>query len=172
MTTYPKNTPTSISGMSVEEMREHWSYDPETGVFINKSRNRPANAKDANGYIKLTKGINGRNYQFYAHRAAWLMHYGSLDPKLHIDHLNGDRSDNRIENLRLGTVSQNMKNRRMFSSNKSGATGVIWNSRRNKWEVQICGKHRGLFEDFDDAAKHAKSVYKELGYGPNHGAAQ
>lgn len=172
MTTYPKNTPTSISGMTVDEMREYWSYDPETGELTNLSRNYVVTAKDKNGYIKLSKTTNGRSYQFYAHRVAWLMHHGTLDPKLHIDHINGDPSDNRIENLRLGTVAQNMRNRRMSSSNTSGVTGVTWNSTGKSWVVHVSTKYYGSFQDFDEAAAFAKDLYKELGYGPNHGAAK
>ena len=77
--------------------------------------------------------INSKPYK--AHRVIWKMVYGS-DPH-YIDHINGDRTDNRISNLRSVTKAQNNRNKRLRSDNKSGVTGVHWYNPRNKWRVDV-----------------------------------
>ena len=56
---------------------------------------------------------------------------------LHLDHINGDTSDNRIENLREATAAQNMQNRKTFANNKSGHKGVAWSKFHSKWFVYM-----------------------------------
>lgn len=64
-------------------------------------------------------------HKFYAiHRIIWVMTYGSIDPSLVIDHLDGDPFNNKIENLSLKTISANMRNQRKYVSNTTGITGV------------------------------------------------
>lgn len=92
-----------------------------------------------------------------AHRVAWAMTYRKW-PEMHIDHINGNRCDNRISNLRLATESQNKMNEGLRSSNNSGIKGVSWNKSRTKWESQIVkdGKKKflGYFSD-PEAAREA-----------------
>ena len=91
----------------------------------------------------------------YAHRLAWLYVHGVWPPH-EVDHINGDRSDNRIANLRLATRQQNSENRHGAQSNsKTGLVGVSWHKRAGKWQAHIRVKGRtrylGLFESTQDA---------------------
>jgi hypothetical protein len=103
----------------------------------------------ANGY-KM-----GRVFKvaLYAHRVVWAMSFGRW-PDAQIDHINGDRVDNRLENLREATASQNAKN---VGSTRAGFLGVSIVPSTGKWAASIShhGKHIhcGCFEDAESAAK-------------------
>jgi len=76
------------------------------------------------------------NKKLFAHRVIWAMHTGKW-PTNNIDHINGDPSDNRIENLREATQSQNLANSRMSVTNTSGYKGVYWHRPTQKWIAAI-----------------------------------
>jgi hypothetical protein len=126
--------------MTVDELRQAVSYDPETGVFIwTKKRcgrcriGSKAGAQRLDGYIEIY--IHGKTYK--AHRLAWLYMNGEW-PSHQIDHIDGDRANNRIKNLRDLTKVLNMQNqRRPQKSNTSGYLGVSWQRAKCKWEARI-----------------------------------
>jgi len=84
-----------------------------------------------------------------------------VEGKSVIDHINHDTTDNRRENLRISTYSENMFNAKLRSDNSTGATGVHWSFQRGKWqaEIQVRGKthHLGFFEDIEDAVVARKA---------------
>ena len=93
------------------------------------------------------------------HRLIWCYHYGETPDQ--IDHINGERSDNRIENLRECTYSQNHGNKRMSRNNTSGYKGVFLDKRNGFWFVYVAhryiGRSRSIEEAaamYDKAAKH------------------
>lgn len=96
-----------------------------------------------------TASVYGKKY--LNHQIVYLMHHGYF-PK-EIDHINRDRLDNKIENLREVTRAQNMQNKAMYKRNTSGAKGVSWKKSINKWQVAInvngVRKYIGVFEDFE-----------------------
>jgi hypothetical protein len=163
-------TPAEISGL-VE-------YDPETGIltwkprqsarFNSKLAGKPAFNQMSKGY--LTGRLGGRNYK--AHRIAWAVYYGEW-PTAQIDHINGSRSDNRITNLRAVTNSENGKNQRVRSTNKTGEPCVAWFPRDSKWWVKITvnrrQKHIGYFDTMVEAVDARNRAYKENGFHENHG---
>lgn len=108
-----------------------------------------------------------------AHRVVWLLHYGSW-PESELDHINGVRSDNRIENLRAVSHAENQRNMRRPSTNTSGVVGVCWAKREGKWKAQIkrAGKNIdvGYFASFDDAVAARKFAEAKLGFHLNHGS--
>lgn len=105
---------------------------------------KPAGTMRKNGYIQIR--INRKIY--LAHRLVFLMHHGFL-PK-EVDHIDGNEANNAVENLRLATPSQNMRNRGKQSNNKSGFKGVSWDKRKAKWRATIGinrkYKHLGYFD--------------------------
>lgn len=115
-------------------------YDPDTGQFWpvvwrnGIERGRPLGWIDNRGYRRI--GIRGRSYQ--AHRLAWFYVTGDW-PALDIDHKNRTHDDNRFDNLRLATHSQNMGNRKVT---RNGLKGVRWNY--NGWQAEIRVEGRRL----------------------------
>jgi len=124
--------------MTAEELRNLLSYNPDTGEFIWIVRpSKAVKAGDVAGIVDKkgyrTIGIKRKIYK--AHRLAWLYVHGKL-PNGVIDHINGDKSDNRIENLRDVFFDGNSQNvRKPNIRNKSGFMGVIWY--QNKWRANI-----------------------------------
>lgn len=108
-----------------------------------------------------------------AHRVIWEMHNGQIPEGMEIDHINHIRDDNRIENLRLVSHSENMRNISRSKVNSSGITGVCWNSERGKWmaQMQVGNKHIyiGLYSDINEAVKARKQAEELYGFHENHG---
>ena len=98
--------------LSQDLIQQHFNYDPHTGWFTWKHSGRKrrtngiAGGVVSTGYIFLS--VNGN--RFAAHRAAWVYVFGRIPNDMMIDHINGDRSDNRIRNLRVVTPKENAKN--------------------------------------------------------------
>lgn len=97
--------------------------------------------------------INGA--KLAAHRVIWALVHGDW-PSHQIDHINGDKADNRITNLRLATASQNAHNRTAYSTNRSGFKGVSWNKQCGRWQagIKLDGRrrHLGYFATAEQAA--------------------
>ena len=129
---------------------------------------KPALIANLNGYKQgcILKTL------VYAHRVAWAMHYGAW-PEGEIDHINGDRSDNRILNLRDVPHRENQKNQKLPRHNTSRAVGVTWNKNANKWMAQIAvgGENRylGIYSNIDDAIAARKDAEQRFGFHQNHG---
>lgn len=168
---------------SPEYLRKVLDYDPETGMLVWKERPKEmfnqgnrrhswnsrwagklAFRKSELGYMRGS--VNGR--KLLAHRVVWAMHHGKW-PSEQIDHINGDRSDNRIENLREVDAAGNARNHQMRSSNTSGEIGVTWNATRKKWMVRVGRKFVGYFTDLDEATSARRSAAKAMGFHENHG---
>ncbi len=152
----------------LEIIKSRVNYDHETGIFRRKGKTQGgeragciAGTKCANGYIIIT--ISRKRW--LGHRLAWLYHYGTL-PDSDIDHINGVRDDNRIENLRLATRSENLCNVGVRKTNTSGFKNVSWNADCRKWAVSMRhnGKkiYLGVFSDLHEAAKVASEGRKKL----------
>lgn len=142
--------------MNQEYLKSILVYNPKFGIFYWKKNQGTAKAgniagSDSHGYIRI--GINGKGY--LAHRLAWLYIYG-YTPKM-LDHINRDRSDNRIQNLRLCTYSENLRNCRYKNRGQSKLRGVGWHKKSGKWVARIRDGvrqiHLGLFTTEIDAAK-------------------
>lgn len=158
--------------MTQEELQSILEYNKDTGLFVwktNSDYNKTWNdankraGKLNNGYIQIP--IKGKSY--YAHRLAWLYIYGSW-PQNQIDHVNCDRSDNRLFNLRESTQAENMRNLRKRTCSASGYKGVTLHKQTGKWQAHTIhnGKYKylGLFAD-PQLAHLAYCEYASLNYG-------
>mgnify|MGYP001768511391 CR=1 FL=1 len=143
----------------LSEVAELVRYDRATGLFY-ANDGRLLSTRHPAGYVRVK--IAGKDV--LAHRLAWFIERG--DPPAVIDHINRRRDDNRIENLRRATHSENMCNRGPQSNSTSGVSGVAMDTRGKKWQAYIKrhGKrvHLGVFDDFFEAVcarKSAERVY-------------
>lgn len=148
-------------------IRERLSYDPLTGILRWKAHPDQGRHQKkytdkvagtiSDGYLKV--GIKGKN--IFAHRLAWVIFYGEWPNKgFEIDHKNRNRTDNRIDNLRLVTRKQNSHNqdfreRVQHKNNTSGHVGVYYHKNNNRWVAYIRkdskNKHLGSFNTKEEA---------------------
>lgn len=97
--------------LHIDTIINRFIYDVETGeIFSNhkyhNNRNKPLGYVNQRGYLQSTINVNGKKYQVLLHRLAWRLHYGEW-PKYTINHKNGIKTDNRIENLEDTTIDEN-----------------------------------------------------------------
>jgi len=179
--------------MDAEFVRKCLRYDPSTGRLHWKERlqdtfsdgrmradakamqwnakhagNEAFCTKDGRGYLQ--GHIGGKKYR--AHRIVWMIVTGAW-PEGEIDHIDGDKSNNRFNNLRSVTHSENMKNMKRSSRNTSGVVGVTWSQSQEKWCASIghnnTRSHLGFFANKSDAIAARKCAEITLGYHINHG---
>lgn len=158
-------------------LNELFDYNPSTGDIVwkvSRSRYRAGDIAghiDIGGYVII--GVNKRHER--AHAIAWEIYYGEKpDPRKEIDHINHNKSDNRISNLRLVTRSENQRNQSRNTRNKSGVTNVYTCKATGRWKVYITNpKTKKPFtkhcRNFTDAVMLAYCKRMEFGYHPNHG---
>lgn len=124
-----------------------------------------------NGY--RCGGIGRGTYT--AHRVIWAIFYGN-HPDGQIDHINGRRDDNRIDNLRVVTAHENRRNQKIRIDNKSGVIGVCWHKRCRRWRatIRVSGKliELGMFSEISDAAAARSQAEIDYNFHANHGRTQ
>ena len=148
---------------------ETLNYNPETGViskFIKcKGRDVEVGYVKDTGYRDIKIYIGNKNKRLSAHRLAWFFYYGYLS-EIEIDHIDRNKDNNRISNLREATKQQQRYNIERQSNNTSGYRGVVWRKDRNKWEarLQINGrlKRFGTFSCPKEASLVIEAKAKEL----------
>jgi len=157
---------------------ELFRYDPETGKLfwrVTKSNRAVAGSLagtvDADGYI----GINTGRKIYKAHRIIWDMNRPGdvLTAGEQIDHINHNRSDNRLCNLRKVSSAENHMNAGPSKANTSGVVGVSWCKHKGRWRAYIktdgVSKSIGSFKRFEDAVSARKEAETLLGFHENHG---
>ena len=133
--------------MNQDKLKDLFQYNAKTGLLHWKIKcswnvkigNVAGTTKHWSNYIYIR--FNNKSYP--AHKLVWLYHYG-IYPNGCIDHVNGIRNDNRIDNLRHATRAQNSQNMRIFKSNTSGIKGVDWKKNTNKWRVRLQVNHKRI----------------------------
>lgn len=147
------------------ELLSAYIYDPTSGNLKNRVNGNILGAsrdttKNQYVYASTPWGL------FLAHRLIWIMVHGDIPPGRQIDHVNGMRWDNRLDNLRCVTPQQNQFNRRISSRNRSGVKGVSWCSTRKVWVACVWkdGRpfHLGRFKCLNEATKTARAMRHKL----------
>jgi hypothetical protein len=182
--------------ISARDLRRLAWYEPETGhifwrartpdMFTNGEQSASHSCAIWNKRFAGKRAFNANNGQGYlsgriwsakcfAHRAAWALAYGEW-PAEQIDHINGDRADNRLVNLRAVSVAENGKNQRLRVTNTSGHMGVVKAPNSDdRWIAQIkCdgrAAYLGTYETKDAAILARKRAEAARGFHPNHGRA-
>ena len=156
----------------LEELKEFLDYNPDTGIIIwKKTTNQRIKVGQEAGSLNVrTKNLVYRLIKFNhgsykAHRLAYYMYHG-IDPRNNdIDHEDRNGLNNKINNLRLATRSDNCKNRSMAENNTSGVTGVSWAKKRRRWEARLKmngkQKYLGYFVNKEDAIQARKEGEKK-----------
>lgn len=183
---------------SAKILHELLTYDPETGKLYWKPRSlkwfrdgtkfgKVANCQrwntvranqEAFTAIERRRGEDKGyavgillNVRYKAHRIIYKMCKGK-DPA-HIDHIDGDSSNNRIENLRSVSQKTNSRNQKLRSTNTSGVSGVRWNKDKNRWIARIKVDYEhvniGSFLTLDEAEVAVRAAWRKYGFHKNHG---
>lgn len=156
--------------ITAEQLRDVLNYDCATGIFTWRVCKGPraqvgtvAGSVNGKGYLHIK--IDGVNHK--AHRLAWLYHYGTLPSQL-IDHMDRDKANNGIKNLRDVSQFVNMQNvEGLRKNNTSGFEGVYFHKQSGRWraEIKISGRPKYLGAFLTPEAAHVaraagKKVYK------------
>ena len=141
----------------IEELRRRFYI--KNGDLYRRAATGGRPADEVAGWVTVCgvrpyRKVSFKNRALYVHHVVYLLVHGEL-PEV-VDHINGDSLDNRVENLRGGSQSQNMANARIGRANTSGFKGVTWHARAKKWAAQITvnGKciYLGCYSSKDEAA--------------------
>lgn len=151
--------------LTQEELKETLRYSPEDGLFTRmKSNTRVsigdvAGSTDKDGYVVIK--FLGKTYK--AHRLAWLYIYGEF-PSSCLDHIDGNKANNSISNLRLASVAENQHNAKLRVDNKSGVKGIVFD--KGKWLAQVRYKGKlhiaGRFSTVEEGILPLQRLREEL----------
>jgi len=167
--------------VDIDYLNKILRYDPETGDLYwrgldhkpkyiqTRYANKKISGSVSNGYKRVK--INGKH--IFAHRIAFALYYGAF-PSKYIDHINGDTLDNRIENLRECSLSNNQRNKRLNKNSTTKYTGVGFHKMSGRWRAYASDKgkqvHIGNHDDFYDAVKAREEYSMKNGFTNRHGA--
>lgn len=150
---------------------DYFTYDDDIGALRWRvKRNSPGCVV---GEIAGTINSSGRRVvelggkKQLASRVIWEMLRGSIPPGMCIDHIDGNKLNDRIENLRVATLSENQRNRRLQKNCSMRIHGIY--SRRHGFVVHCAGEYLGTAHDFFDACCMRKSAELRMGFHQNHG---
>lgn len=158
----------------IDYLRECFSYNPDTGLLTWHDRpdshfqaaskakrhrtlyaGRQVGTLNPNGYLVVRLTHDAEHKLYPVHRIAFAMHHG--DTELLVDHINGNRTDNRIANLRAVTHGGNLAN--MHAVKRQGLQGAFWDQSRGKWLAQIKRNYRSVHLGRFDTEQEAHAAY-------------
>jgi hypothetical protein len=173
----------------LETLKELFTYNPENGELVwnersvdlanrigmtevgrksfnGKCAGRPAGSLSNNGYIQLNLQFRGFMLSGLAHRIIWIITKGKIDHQ--IDHIDGNRSNNKLDNLRDVPPQDNAFNGKIRENNKSGVTGVSYRKQRKCWRAYYTSDgvqyNLGHYKNIEDAIKARKDWESSSGY--------
>ena len=146
--------------VSCPEMLDNWNR---------RYAGKRAGSSNSDGYEVIRVGGN----QFRTNRLVWELLHGPIPDGMQIDHVNGDRRDNRAANLRAVTITENNRNMRLSHRNTSGLHGVVFLHRYNRFQAHIVVDRKHIYLGYHktliDASAARKSAEFRHGFHPNHG---
>ena len=154
----------------LERPISHFDSEISARKWNNRFKHKFAGTITLKGYVHIH--LLGRRWK--AHQLVWLIYHGRIPSE--IDHVDGNRSNNRLNNLREVDHAQNMKNQRMHSTNTSGHVGVylVKYPTGVKWRASILANgvthNLGTFTTKLEAIEARSAASKRLGFHKNHGA--
>lgn len=143
--------------MNLEKLREKYSYDEELGVLKNK-KGRVIGYTSQEGYRKAY--IFGK--YLYLHRVIFFYVHGYL-PDL-IDHIDRNKLNNRVSNLREASKSENCLNSSKRITNTSGYKNVVWHKVAKKWRAQVTVNKKRVHVGLFDSPEEAYQALKDGGF--------
>ena len=159
--------------MLIDRLNEKFIYSVDDGFLRRKESNKIAGSKRKghSGITYLKLNLDGKTY--YVHRIIMIMNGYKISDSDHVDHIDGNALNNKLENLRIVNNKENHRNQKLNANNKSGIPGVYFQKSRDCWLVSICNDGNelflGRFKSFFDACCARKSAEFKLGFHPNHG---
>jgi hypothetical protein len=143
-------------------------FDYVDGFLVDRRTGKICNRVYGDWRCRVCFG--GKTY--FSHRLIWAWHHGDPGDR-EIDHINHDRGDSRIENLRIVTRQENMMNKALQKNSTSSHCGVAWDSKAQKWRAHIklngVAKYLGVFKDIGDAIAARREAEERFGFHENHG---
>ena len=168
----------TTKSLTQDKLKGLLNYNPETGIFtraVDSGRNNCWKKGSVSGYFDASNGyvkVSLLGKRYYAHRLAWLYVHGKF-PENKIDHINHNRTDNRLCNLRTVSNTDNSRNCSKQANNTSGTTGVVWDRDLLKWSARIMVNRKclylGVFVDIELAKNARKQAEVKYGFHKNHG---
>ena len=161
---------------SLSILSQYIKYNPYCGIGVwlmspcNRVKVGAIAGKINNGYLK----IKFQHKTYMGHRLFWLLHTGYDPGQLTIDHIDQNKLNNKFNNLRLATLSEQQRNVRTRLNNKSGHRGVYWNAKNQKYEAQITNNQKLMYIGQYDtlnaaiAARQAKELELYGEFSPLH----
>jgi hypothetical protein len=161
--------------ISNAEVLHHFTYDAVEGKLYRRfSKGGHLAGEEAGGIsedgyrVVKVKGVSEK-----VHRIIYQLERGQINQGKEIDHIDGNRLNNKIDNLRAVTRQENGSNKKIPKTNTSGVVGVTWSKPHSKWKVQIKYKqsvlYLGLFSEKELAIQARKAAEAQYGFHPNHG---
>ncbi|AUR97566.1 AP2/ERF domain protein [Vibrio phage 1.242.O._10N.261.54.B2] len=146
--------------IDIDHIKEHVNYNRDTGVltwrknFFKTKVDSEVGSVSNLGYRKF--GLSGTTY--LSHRVVWAIHYSEQPPEI-IDHINGNRLDNRIANLRSSDHTENAENQRkaMRSNKTSKYLGV--SKFKGRWRARIKARGKYIFLGYHETEEQARDAY-------------
>lgn len=166
--------------ISVERLRERLEIDDSGVLRWRYCASMPKQWNSVWPGKEAFTAVDGKGYRHGSldgkyvrlHRVVWALAYGAW-PDREVDHIDGNRLNNRVDNLRLVSGSENHRNTKRRADNKSGVNGVGWYAPTAKWRAHVTlnGKHihLGYFETFEEAVAARAEANSGFGFHPNHG---
>ena len=172
---YSTLTYSVIDMLTYERANELFHYDRSSGKLIRKVTTdyKAVQGTEAGTYSGGYKLVCIDKVKYKAHRVCMLLAYGYFPKGMQVDHINHNRSDNRLSNMRFVTDRENAKNHSMNKNNISGVTGVHFDKSRGKFmsyiKVNYKRIHLGRFDSIEEAIAVRQQAEKDFDFHPNHG---